>query len=207
MTTSRAIVQPAIDLPPGVTGFGIAEVAYLLSRHSGSAALKSRGLMVLDELAVQDDFVRAGASSLVARGLLTEGSSGETALLEWAAFLDYALAAGTTWTEIGINRGGIPDIALVIESPAVIAVLQPRILGTWFASFVDDVTTYAETVLALLREVRAQREDVSFFVVVSDLPGNMDEFSLRPGLTEVSWELDDERVGTAELTNRLRRSQ
>lgn len=143
-------LKDAIQLPPGVVGFGLAEVAYLLSRHTGAPAARSRALLLTDTLAGDDNFLRAGASSLVARGLLGEGDDGAPEARGWAALLEYALVVGTTWAELGIARedGTLDDLAIIATAPAVSAVMQPRAVGSWFVSFHEDAEQ-----LTVLQEV------------------------------------------------------
>jgi hypothetical protein len=138
-------LKDAIQLPPGVIGFGLGEVAYLLSRHTGKSAARSRALILTDTLVGDTNFLRAGASSLVARGLLGEGDGGAPEARGWAALLEYALVVGTSWVELGIARKdrSLDDLAIIATAPAVSAVMQPRAVGSWFVGFHEDAEQLA----------------------------------------------------------------
>jgi hypothetical protein len=155
--TDLAAVQP----PDGMVGFGHAEVACLLTRHPGPPADRSAATLGVDLEAVSDDVHRAGLSSLLARGLVQQ-EDGRFLPRSAAALLDYAMGAATRWTSIDIRHQQGPDLAVVLHAPEVLALLQPRALGAWFAAFTGAVDQPALAVLALMGAVREEHPEARF---------------------------------------------
>lgn len=129
-----------VPLPENVYGFGWAEIRYLLSRHatpSSLMAVKSLGFG-----AAPDDEVvaAAGVASLLARGLAAARDDRATSRGE-AAVLETVFARGMRWTGISSHDGEHGDLMVVIEDGGIIAMLQPRSLGTWFVGLNDEVDT------------------------------------------------------------------
>lgn len=126
-----------IDLPTNTTGFGMVEVLYLLARHPGDATTTTRSVLGVPDDALDVQYAMAGRSTLVARGLVavtaeqTEQSRGAAALLE------VAMGATRRWTRIVIDWHDGADCVVLLEAPGLIAVVQPRALGTFYTSFAD----------------------------------------------------------------------
>lgn len=116
----------------GVVGFGIAEIAFLLSLGKGGAADKARETLKVGPELATEQFTAAGASSLLARGLVRV--EGEAVVPNAAAeYLAYAFAAGQRWTEVGLFGAEKMEFALYFQAPGVSVLLQPSVLSTWFA--------------------------------------------------------------------------
>ncbi len=183
----------AVQLPDDVTGFGVAEVAYLLSRHKGPATERSAGLL-LDRDDVTGVLVRTtGASSLLARGLVEMDADHELFTRSAAALFEYAAGAARRWTTVGILSGAGRDLGLVLQAPGVVSVLQPRPLGTWFAGFSGAADQPAQAVLPMLRKVVADRPEASVALVSSTLDGDA-------GAVFVRWDDEHDRWDTVDQT-------
>lgn len=127
-----------VPLPENVYGFGWAEIRYLLGRHatpSSQMAVTSLGF----NAAPDDEVVAAaGVASLLARGLAAARGDQATSRGE-AAVLETVFARGWRWSGISSRDGKHGDLMVVIEDGGIIALLQPRSLGTWFVGLNDEV--------------------------------------------------------------------
>src|SRR5699024_12522790 len=56
------------ELPEAVVGYGTAEIACILSCHTGAQIEQTRTALAYDRDQISDDIITAGASSLLARG-------------------------------------------------------------------------------------------------------------------------------------------
>ncbi|MDN5766649.1 MAG: hypothetical protein L0H96_14000 [Humibacillus sp.] len=149
-----------VPLPENVYGFGWAEMRYLLGRHatpSSQMALTSLGF----NAAPDDEVVAAaGVASLLARGLAAARGDQATSRGE-AAVLETVFARGLRWSGISSRdgehseHGQHGDLMVVIEDGGIIAMLQPRSLGTWFVGLNDEVD-HPGPVLA--RAIEAMRQ-------------------------------------------------
>ena len=157
----------AVVLPEGMVGFGGAEVAALVSRHPGPTAERSAAVLGVD-MTTGDDVRRAGMSSLLARRLV-EQSKGRFLPRSAAALLDYALGAAERWTTIAISHDEGRDLAVVLHAPEVVALMQPRALGSWFAAFTGSSGEPDTAVAALQDAVRAEHPEASFDVTTEVL--------------------------------------
>ena len=153
----------AFELPEGVVGFGAAELAYVLARHDGPAALKTREVLMLDPRQTSDGIRLAGASSLVARGWLVEGDTDAGDTKSYAALLEYATGQSYRWSRIGLVDPTTKDVDFVVllESDTVVALLQPRIYASWFVRFGEPDTDPAPASSSRCRRSRARRPSPS----------------------------------------------
>lgn len=158
----------AVALPEGMIGFGHGELAALLSRHPGPVADKSAHALGIDNGAVGDDVRRAGMSSLLARGLVQQ-EDGRFLPRSVAALLDYAAGAAERWTTIAISHDEGPDRAVLLHAPEVVALMQPRALGSWFAAFSGSTGDPDTAVTAMMDAVRAEHPEATFEVVSETL--------------------------------------
>jgi len=158
----------AVAMPDGMVGFGSGEVAALVSRHPGPAADKTAAVLGLDAETVGDDVRRAGLSSLLARGLV-EQTEGRFLPRSAAALLDYTLGAAQRWTTVAISHGEGSDLAVVLHAPEVVALMQPRAVGSWFAAFSGGTGGPDTAVAALQDAVRAQHAEATFEVTTEVL--------------------------------------
>lgn len=158
----------AVEPPEGVVGFGAGEVAYLLARHETPSSQRSREVLSMDPKLAGDGVLLAGASSLVARGLLvTDGDSpGETKSV--AALLDYAAGNAYRWTRLGLVDAAKQelDYVVLLESDTVVALLQPRIYASWFVRFGEPDTDRQALVTGLIQERVAGQDGIGALLQV-----------------------------------------
>ncbi|MFQ4149063.1 hypothetical protein AAGW05_10230 [Arthrobacter sp. LAPM80] len=153
-----------VQLPEDVVGFGFAEVAYLLGRHDSVQADMLRAKLILDQENNSEATKASGLSSLVARGWVAARNQ-QVQSRSAAALLEYVGARGGRWTTMGIANAQQPDLALVVESAGLIAMLQPRAYGTWFAGFSSDESPAGALLTSTLRErVRGNPATAMYFV-------------------------------------------
>lgn len=149
-----------VAMPEGVTGFGAAEIAFLAARHPGPITDRSVDILTLPAQFGGEVGRAAGASSLLARGLLAP--SGE----DWqtrdvAALVEYAIGTCSRWVRVDLVVPGRTDTVYALVADAVVAVLQPRALGTWFASISDRADRLAEVPLQVLRAAGPAADDAA----------------------------------------------
>ena len=137
-------------IPEGTVGFGIAEMTYLASRGTGDAARLSREFLGLKEADERISFL--AASALTARGFLTGRGDGELEVRASAALLQLALGTATRWTRVGVlSRTGDPAVVYVLQGPALVAMVEPAALATWWATIGTDPDQGPTLVAALLQ--------------------------------------------------------
>lgn len=171
------------------TGFGAAEVAYLLSRYEPvGAAAKSAELLRIDLEKAGSSVLASGASALLARGLAR--LDGDEVVLEAeAAVLAYALVAGTHWTEIGFmaSRDQTTDAAVMIQAPQAVVLLQPRALGTWYLLVKDPKVSAGDAVRKLAEAFLAEHPGAAVFLGAHTAQWDATLFLRRDDL--FGWEL------------------
>ncbi len=129
-----------VELPPDTTGFGLVEVLYLLARHPGDTVVTTRTMLGVPDDALDVQYAMAGRSTLVARGLVAVTPQGAEQSRGAAALLEVAMGLTRRWTRIVVEwdeDGRGSDRLVLLEAPDVVGVVQPRALGTFFASFAD----------------------------------------------------------------------
>ncbi len=156
-----------IPLPDDVYGFGWAEMRYLLGRHQTPSSRMAVQSLGFDAAPTDDVVASAGVASLLARGLVApEGDRGVSR--GEAAVLETVFARGRRWSGLSFradaaagassasHEAGAPaaeaDLLVAIEDGDIIALLQPRSLGTWFVGLTNEVDTPAA---AMARAVEA----------------------------------------------------
>jgi hypothetical protein len=120
--------------------------------------------------AVGDDVRRAGLSSLLARGLVQQ-EDGKFLPRSAAALLDYAAGAAERWTTVAITHDQGADVAVVLHAPEVVALMQPRALGSWFVAFAGSSRDPDTAVAALQDAVRTEHPEATFEVSSETLAG------------------------------------
>lgn len=113
-------------------GLGVAEMAYLLQLQDTEAARVSASWLRLGAEANDPEVVRAGLSSLIARGLArVDGTT-----VSFDSRLDtvaYTLANVALWTQIDLLQNAeLGDSVLHVESDRTKLLLQPRTMQSWF---------------------------------------------------------------------------
>lgn len=156
-----------VELPPGVTGFGVAELVHLMARHDVPATEITRRVIAATITLERDPaepgfaLVQAGASSLLARGLLRQDGSSFLPTGE-AALFEYAVAAGQRWVQITMIADRGPEVGLMIFAPSVTAILQLRALGSAFAGFRQGEVVPADLILAFVKALLQAHPEASF---------------------------------------------
>ncbi|MDQ0663420.1 hypothetical protein QFZ35_001918 [Arthrobacter ulcerisalmonis] len=131
-------------------GFGIADMAYLLQLQKTPGSLTSaERLRLLDE-SRDAGLVRAGLSSLIARGLAKVASDAVVTFDSRVDVVAYTLAHAVQWTQLDLLKSSeLGDTVLHFESDKTRLLFQPRTMLTWFAVPQDSGVTAenAETYL------------------------------------------------------------
>ncbi|MBT2594519.1 hypothetical protein [Arthrobacter sp. ISL-72] len=126
MTTAQTTVDTSI-------GFGLAEMAYLLHLQSTAGSQASASWLRLTEESENQEMVRAGLSSLIARGLASVTGS-DVEFDERVDVVAYTMANAVRWSQLDLlldAKGG--DSVLHAESDRTKLILQPRTMMSWFA--------------------------------------------------------------------------
>lgn len=170
-----------LALPDDVYGFGWAELTYLLGRHATPSSRTSVAALGFEAAPHDDVAAAAGVASLLARGLAApEGdravSRGEAAVLETV------LARGRRWSGISFREdaGDRGDLLVAIEDGQVIALLQPRSLGTWFVGLTDEVHRPAVALARGIEAMLEMRGSGTFAIEARDLDGVIGARYSRP---------------------------
>ncbi len=169
-----------MPLPDDVYGFGWAEIRYLLGRHATESSRMTVASLGFDAAPTDELVGAAGVASLLARGLAQpEGdhavSRGEAAVLETV------FARAKRWSGISVRDGDTGDLMVVIEDGDIIALLQPRSLGTWFVGLTDAVDRPAEVLARAVEQLRAAHGSTSRFAIETrTLEGSVGTRYFRP---------------------------
>jgi hypothetical protein len=161
------VLEP-VELPPGVTGFGSAELLYLLARRDTAVMRRSREFLapgvegITDSSSPAFELVKAGASSLVARGLVSQEPA-DSALVSKAeaALVEYSASHASRWTRVTGVGENTRDMMLFLQAPGMTAGLQPRGLGSWFAGFNEGDAAPGHMVKAFIESVQQNHPDAS----------------------------------------------
>lgn len=177
-----------VPLPDDVYGFGWAEIRYLLGRHSTESSRMSTASLGFDAAPTDEVVVAAAVASLLARGLAApEGdravSRGEAAVLETV------FARAKRWSGISVRDGDTGDLIVVVEDGDIIALLQPRSLGTWFVGLSNAVDRPAEVVARAVEQLRAAHGTARFAIETRTLEGSVGTRYFR--IDGVGWTVSD----------------
>src|SRR6476661_7181709 len=168
-----------VPLPDDVYGFGWAEIRYLLGRHATASSRMSVASLGFDAAPTDEVVGAAAVASLLARGLaVPEGdravSRGEAAVLETV------FARATRWSGISVRDGETGDLIVVIEDGDIVALLQPRSLGTWFVGLSDAVDRPAEVLARAVDQLRSAHGNARFAIETRTLEGSVGTRYFRP---------------------------
>lgn len=186
---------------PDAIGFGFAEIATLASMRGGEAALSSAEALRVAEYMKNPEFVTAGASSLVARGLATVEDDGELSVTGPTAAVATALSSATRRMEINLLTAAGGDSLIGIESPDIHLFFQPRAYLTWWAMAQRPDLSAAEANLFVVKEhlrinpkggatIRRREESTGLTLYVKQGQG-----SWTVGLSSASQETISESTG------------
>ncbi|UVJ38605.1 hypothetical protein [Arthrobacter sp. CJ23] len=141
-------------------GFGIAEMAYILQLQSTPASVSSTRWLRLGDEAEDHDLIRAGLSSLIARGLASVDKEGQISFDQRVDVVAYTLAAAARWTQIDLLQSAeLGDTVLHVESDKTKLLLQPRTMQAWFALPQDPAISAEAAEAFLVREHLTEHAD------------------------------------------------
>lgn len=168
-----------VPLPDDVYGFGWAEIRYLLGRHATESSRMTVASLGFDAAPTDAVVGAAGVASLLARGLAAP--QGERAVSRGeAAVLETVFARAKRWSGISVREGDTGDLMVVIEDGDVIALLQPRSLGTWFVGLTDAVDRPAEVLARAVEQLRGTHGSARFAIETRTLEGRVGTRYFRP---------------------------
>ncbi|MDF2052381.1 hypothetical protein [Arthrobacter sp. Cr_A7] len=123
---------------PGIedrsVGFGFADMAYILQLESTRASETSASWLRLADETRDPGLVRAGLSSLIARGLATVAPDLTVSFDTRLDVVAYTVANAERWTQLDLlDSAETGDTVLHIESDKTKLLFQPRTMLAWFA--------------------------------------------------------------------------
>ncbi|APX03060.1 hypothetical protein [Arthrobacter sp. QXT-31] len=181
-----------------VIGFGVGEFAYLLNVFEGPARDRSVSVFRAEEMIDDVTLSTAGASSLLARDLAAVDDDGDLGVKGVAAAVATALGKATRWTEISLLTGEAMDNVALLEAPGVSLMLQPRLLGTWFAFAQDPSISSAQATLRLVRQHVEQNQGGSAYLVFKTLASEQHLLIRREGSSWTTGVPDFDKDAVAE---------
>lgn len=183
------------DVPEGTTGFGFGELRFILSRHTNDAAAKTSAMLGLDETDEHTPVVQsAGASSLIARGLLDVYEADRARTLGEVAILEYTLTQATQWIGVALHSDTHTDAHLTIRTTDAAVVLQPREHGVWYATALNPELSDTDLTVELIAQLAQHYPNDTIGVTSQTLTGSASTY-LTP--TAAGWVHADEPLGPA----------
>lgn len=168
-----------VALPEGVYAFGWAEMRYLLGRHATDSSAMSLTSLGFDAAPTDTVVAAAAVASLLARGLAAPDGDRAVSRGE-AAVLETVLARAKRWTGISVRDGDTGDLMVMIEDGDIVAMLQPRSLGTWFMGLSDAVDRPAAVLARGLHQLREAHGRGRFAIETRTLEGSVGTRYFRP---------------------------
>lgn len=168
-----------VPLPDDVYGFGWAEIRYLLGRHSTASSRMTVASLGFDAAPTDELVGAAGVASLLARGLAEPDGDRAVSRGE-AAVLETVFARARRWSGISVRDGEQGDLMVVLEDGDIIALLQPRSLGTWFVGLTDAVERPAEVLARAVEQLRGANGSARFAIETRTLEGSVGMRYFRP---------------------------
>lgn len=168
-----------LPLPDDVYGFGWAELRYLLGRHSTESSRMTVASLGFDAAPTDELVGAAGVASLLARGLAEPHGDRAVSRGE-AAVLETVFARAKRWSGISVRDGDTGDLMVVIEDGDIIALLQPRSLGTWFVGLSNAVDRPAEVLARAVEQLRGAHATARFAIETRTLEGVVGTRYFRP---------------------------
>ncbi|MGO2541955.1 MAG: hypothetical protein ACTH8J_12465 [Specibacter sp.] len=160
-------------------GFGIAEIQYMLSRFSNQAAAVGAATLQAEYPAENKDMLLAGASSLLARGLLV-AEDGETMSPKGlAAAALFALGNSNRWVSIAFTSDGQGAGVVYFLNKEVNLMMQGRGLGGWFASAQQADADVTASWLEMARIFDQDNENAAIIFTATDEKSNLSNVALR----------------------------
>jgi hypothetical protein len=168
-----------LPLPDDVYGFGWAEIRYLLGRHSTESSRMTVASLGFDAAPTDELVGAAGVASLLARGL-AEPQGDRAVSRGEAAVLETVFARAKRWSGISVRDGDAGDLMVLLEDGDIIALLQPRSLGTWFVGLTDAVERPAEVLARAVEQLRGAHGSARFAIETRTLEGSAGTRYFRP---------------------------
>ena len=168
-----------VPLPDDVYGFGWAEIRYLLGRHATASSRMTVASLGFDAAPTDELVGAAGVASLLARGLAEPDGDRAVSRGE-AAVLETVFARARRWSGISVRDGEQGDLMVVLEDGDIIALLQPRSLGTWFVGLTDAVERPAEVLARAVGQLRGANGSARFAIETRTLEGSVGTRYFRP---------------------------
>jgi hypothetical protein len=181
-----------VPLPDDVYGFGWAEIRYLLGRHSTASSRMTVASLGFDAAPTDELVGAAGVASLLARGLAEPDGDRAVSRGE-AAVLETVFARAKRWSGISVRDGQQGDLMVVLEDGDIIALLQPRSLGTWFVGLTDAVDRPAEVLARAVEQLRGGASSARFAIETRTLEGSVGTRYFRPD--GAGWTVSDSADG------------
>jgi hypothetical protein len=160
-------------------GFGIAEIQYMLSRFQNQAAAVGAAILQAEYPAENKDMLLAGASSLLARGLLVAEDGESMSPTGLAAAALYALGNSTRWVSVAFSSDGQGAGVVYFLSGELTLMLQGRGLGGWFASAQQADADLAASWLEMARIFSQENENSTIIFTGTDDGNDLNNVALR----------------------------
>lgn len=159
----------APDLPPGMVPFGSAELELIASLPTGEAADACRRRLALQDVQMSAEVRQAAASSLAARGLITEIHGGEFVPAHAALATTYLMEHATHLLGFSLLRGEAEvGSALVITGDAGTLVLEAAPIGSFRVGVIDADMPIQDFIWDLLEEHLTLAEDAIVSIDASE---------------------------------------
>lgn len=160
-------------------GFGIAEIQYMLSRFENQAAAIGAATLQANYPAENKDMLLAGASSLLARGLLVAEDSETMSPKGLAAATLFALGNSTRWVSVAFTSAGQGAGVVYFLNREVNLMMQGRGLGGWFASAQQADADLTASWLEMAGLFDKDNENAAIIFTSTDEQGNLSNVALR----------------------------
>lgn len=168
-----------MTLDESMGGFGIAEIQYMLSRFQNQASAVGAATLQANYPAENKDMLLAGASSLLARGLLVAEDSETMSPKGLAAATLFALGNSTRWVSIAFTSDGQGAGVVYFLNKEVNLMMQGRGLGGWFASAQQADADMTESWLEMARNFDQNNENAAIIFTATDAKSNLSNVAMR----------------------------
>jgi hypothetical protein len=135
-------------------------MAYVLQLQDTPASLTSTEQFRLLDESKDAGLVRAGLSSLIARGLAEVGQDSVVTFDPRVDAVAYTVANAVRWTQLDLLRSSeLGDSVLHVESDKTRLLFQPRTMLTWFAVPQDSAVPAERAEMILISEHLREHPD------------------------------------------------
>lgn len=133
-----------------VIAFTAHELGYLLGLVKGEPSTRAISLLGIPTPEYEDEFVLAGAATLLVRGLAFVDANESLVPDDAAALIAELLSSDSSWIEVALLSEGASEAAFFIVSDLAAVVLSPRYLGIYEARFMKPETSRGAGLVAIL---------------------------------------------------------